>query len=330
MKDSLEKLLRLTAKLYHMDALSHTEIADLIGVSRPKVSRLLTRARELGIVRIWVDEYDPRNRELEAELKAQFQLNNVIITRILGENSFEGVRRSIGFFAAPEVSQWIHSNMIVGVAGSRTLHRLVQQLKPSSSVHGLTAVQLMGNIGAEVNNFDAIELCRDLAKLYRGTYFTLNAPALAPDILSRETYLAHQDVAAIWELFGLMQTAFVGLGSLLDSSFIERGVLQPGEVDLLRKSGAIGEICGRFFDRDGQECSTEFRDRMVGIRLDELREKREVVAVTIGENRADAVCATLRGGLVKSLIMDEAGAKAVLLRSKDGLRTTLSMGETIK
>jgi len=168
-----------------------------------------------------------------------------------------------------------------------------------------------------VNNFDAIELCRDLAKLYSGSYFTLNAPALAPDIPSYKTYMAHQDVAAIWDLFGSMQTAFVGLGSLLDSSFIERGVLKPEEVKLLRKSGAVGELCGRFFNRFGQECETEFRDRMVGIHLDELREKRDVVAVTIGKARAEAICAALQGGLIKSLIMDEAGARAVLALAQE-------------
>lgn len=317
MNDNLENLLRLTAKLYHVEGLSQTEIADLLGVSRPKVSRLLTRARELGIVRICVDEYDPRNRELEEELKTNFQLNNVIVTRILGENTFESIRRSIGYFAAPEVSQWIHSNMIIGVAGSRTLHRLIQNLKPSTEIRGLIAVQLMGNIGAEVNNFDAIELSRDLAKLYSGSYFTLNAPALAPDILSSNTYLAHQDVAEIWELFSSMQIAFVGLGSLLDSSFIERGVLGIEEVTLLRKSGAVGELCGRFFNRFGQECDTEFRDRMIGIHLDELREKREVVAVTIGKARAEAISAALHGGLIKSLIIDEVGAKAVLTNAEE-------------
>ena len=327
MKANLEDLLRLTAKLYHVEGLSQTEIADLFGVSRPKVSRLLTRARELGIVRVWVDEYDPRNRELEDQLKTNFQLNNVIVTLIMGENSFESIRRSIGYFAAPEVSQWIHSNMIIGVAGSRTLCRLIQNLKPAVETRGVIAVQLMGNIGAEVNNFDAIELSRDLAKLYGGSYFTLNAPALAPDTLSHNAYLAHQDVATIWDLFGSMQIAFVGLGSLLDSSFIERGVLGIEEVALLRKSGAIGELCGRFFNRFGQECETEFRDRMIGIHLDELREKREVVAVTIGKARAEAICAALHGGLIKSLIIDEAGAKAVLahtdeIRQGDPIQTS--------
>jgi DNA-binding transcriptional regulator LsrR (DeoR family) len=270
-----------------------------------------------------VDEADPRNRELEDELKTNFHLNNAIVTRIVGGKSFEGIRRSIGYFAASEVSQWIRSNMIIGIAGSRTLQRLIQNLKPAVETRGVIAVQLMGNIGAEVNNSDAIELSRNLAKLYDGSYFTLNAPALAPDISSYNTYLAHQDVAAIWDLFGSMQIAFVGIGSLLDSSFIERGVLKPEEVKLLRKSGAVGELCGRFFNRFGQECETEFRDRMVGIHLDELRDKREVVAVTIGKARAEAICAALQGGLIKSLIMDEAGARAVLALAEENRQVAI-------
>lgn len=308
----LESLLRLTAKLYYLDGLSQTQIGNLLGLSRPKVSRLLTRASHEGIVHISVKEFEPRNSALEAELKTLFDLNNAVVIRIVGAMDIESVRSSVGYLAVPFLSQWIPPNAIVGVSGSRSLYRLIEHMQPPSGTRGTVAVQLMGNIGASVSYFDAIENCRNLARAFGGVYYTLNAPAIATDADSCQTYMAHHDVRAVWDLYGAMQIALVGIGSLSHSSFIEREVIYPEELDRLRASGAVGEMCGRFYDRSGQECLPEFQERVVAIRLDELRNIREVVAVTAGVGRAEAVLAAMRGGLIKSLVIDEAGAMAIL------------------
>jgi DNA-binding transcriptional regulator LsrR (DeoR family) len=308
----LESLLRLTAKLYYQDGLSQTQIGNLLGLSRPKVSRLLTRASNEGIVHISVKEFEPRNAALETELKAQFNLNDAIVIRIVGALDIESVRSTVGYLSAPFLSQWVLPNTIIGISGSRSLFRLIEHMQPPSGTRGAVVVQLMGNIGASVSYFDAIENCRKLADTFRGVYYTLNAPAIATDAESCQTFMAHHDVRAVWDLYGAMQIAFVGIGSLSHSSFIEREVIAPSEVERLRACGAVGEMCGRFYDNQGQECLPELQDRVVAIRLDELRTIREVVAVTAGIGRAEAVLAAMRGGLIKSLVIDEAGARAIL------------------
>jgi deoxyribonucleoside regulator len=316
MDNKIENLIRITAKLYYIDGFNQNDIAELIGISRPKVSRLLTRALNEGIVQIKVEDYDPRNRTLEKELKDNFNLNHVLVIKLWGETDIESVRRTIGYFAAPIVAEWIFPNAIIGVSGSRSIFRLIQQIKPPSGTRGITTVQLMGNIDAKVSDFDSIELCRMLASSFGGLYYVLNAPALAPDVNSRQIFLAHKDVKTIWKLYRDMNIAFVGIGSLTQSSFIERGIIGPHDVDKLMKHGAIGEICGRFYDQYGQECASELLDRVIGISLDELREKREVVGVTCGSRRAEAIYAALNSRIIKSLVIDEHGAEAVLTIEK--------------
>jgi deoxyribonucleoside regulator len=311
--DRLEAdLLRMVAQLYYVDNLGQAEIAELAGVSRPKVSRLLTQARQQGIVRISVEEFDPRNRQLEEQLTAALGLHHVLVIRTLGRTETENVRNSVGHFAAQTVVDWIRPNMVVGVAGGRTLASLVQHLQPRTSTRGVTFVQLMGNFGAQVSYCDAMELSRIFADKLQGAYYTLNAPAVAADVAACQAFLMHQDVKAIWALFDRMQIAFVGIGSLQDSNFIERGVVQPVEVSRLIAHGAIGELCGRFFDRAGAPCDPSYQERVVGIRLEELRHKPDVVAVTVGERRSAAIYAALKAGLARSLIIDEKGAEAVL------------------
>ena len=65
------------ARLYHEQGRSQTEVAKELGLSRSNVSRILSQARERGIVEITIHDPDgpPRRDEaLEAALRATFSL----------------------------------------------------------------------------------------------------------------------------------------------------------------------------------------------------------------------------------------------------------------
>jgi DNA-binding transcriptional regulator LsrR (DeoR family) len=109
-----------------------------------------------------------------------------------------------------------------------------------------------------------------------------------------------------------MQIALIGIGNTKESAFFERGMLSMADGKKLRDAGVVGEICGRFYDRNGDECDTDFRERVISISLDDLRNIPEVVAITNGTDRTEAICAAIRGGLCKSLVIDDIGATALL------------------
>ena len=96
--------------------------------------------------------------------------------------------------------------------------------------------------------------------------------------------------------------------------YVDRGVLNAGDIADLRSCGAVGEICGRFFDSQGRECTSRWRNRAISIELDYLRRIPQVIGVAAGPDRAPAVAGAMRGGLLKSLLIDERGAEALLAR----------------
>jgi DNA-binding transcriptional regulator LsrR (DeoR family) len=299
------------ARLYYLDGLGQQAIAAMIGVSRSTVSRLLTAARERGIVRISVDPWDPRDAALERRLCERFELRHAVVIRTL-RRSPEAVRRAVGYYAAAAVAERFQPGQAVGLAGGRTLYELVNAL---AAVHPPTrprVVQLMGNIDPTASVIDPTELARMLAARFEGTCYTLNAPAFSSDRRTRDVFVDHEHIRTIRDLFAALDVALVGIGSLDESAFVERGVLNAADFAALRDAGAIGEICGRFYDRSGRECATENRDRVVSIELDALRRCAEVIGVTNGPRRARAVLAALRGRLVNSLVIDQQGADALL------------------
>lgn len=299
------------ARLYYLDGLGQQEIAGMIGVSRSTVSRLLTVARDRGIVRISVDPYDPRDAVLERRLVDRFDLRYAVVIRTPGR-TVETVRRAVGYYAAAAVAEHFRPGQTIGLAGGRTLYELVQAFAPSHPPTRPRVVQLMGNIDPTTSAIDPSELSRSLASRFDGTVYTLNAPAFASDRRTRDVFVGHGHIRTVTKLFDALDVALVGIGSLEESAFFERGVLTDTDAAALRGAGATGEICGRFYDTCGRECETDYRDRVISVDLEGLRRCPEVVGVTNGTRRAQAVLAALQGRLVNALVIDQQGADALL------------------
>jgi DNA-binding transcriptional regulator LsrR (DeoR family) len=311
-KDDLQHLLRLTAKLYYENGLGQEEVARTIGISRTKVSRLLTKAKDLGIVQIRIQGYNPRNHELEEQLQTSLGLKRAIVINIPNQITTAHVRRTIGLLAAPYIADLIQAHNIVGTAGGRTLSELIHNLDTPSKFSSGAILTLMGHIGPTATGIDALELSFILARYFGRTQYTLNAPAFSPDPSTRDVFLNHEQVRSVLDLFSKLEIALVGIGALHESAWIERNVISQDDLAALKLAGAVGEMVGRFFDKNGVECETPYRDRVISIELSKLRELPEVIAVTNGTARGKAIVAASKGNLIKTLVIDEAGARSVL------------------
>lgn len=301
----------LAARLYFVEGLPQAQIGKLANVSQSKISRMLALARQRGLVRVTVPEYEPRNFALEHRIQERFGVESLVIRAAAGSKA-KDLQQIIGYFAAPIVSGWIRSGSQVAVAGGRTMQSLIESMKPSGRVQDVTVLQAMGNIDSSPGAYDAVELGRRLAKVTCGTFLTLNTPAILPDAETCSRLLGLEQIRAVMACLARADVAFVGIGTLENSVFVERKALGLKEIEALRGAGAVGEVLGRFFDSCGKECASPLRDRVVSLGLEELRRIPNVVAVVSGTDRSDAIKAAIGGGLVKALVIDEGGASALL------------------
>jgi DNA-binding transcriptional regulator LsrR (DeoR family) len=318
-----DEQLRLAARLYYLDRLAQSEVARFVKVSQAKVSRLLAVARERGIVRITVAEYEPRNTALERRLRKELGLNAIAVIKVLDGAKAEDARRAVGHFGAPFVGSLLRPKSVVAIAGGRTIRELVQLLPEDRERH-LTVVQAMGSIDSTIGPEDAVELGRVLARRSGGRFQTLNTPAFVPDRKTRDALLGLAQIRAVRELLAEATTAIVGVGTPSNSVFVERGVLTPRDTEALAACGAVGEICGRFYDKHGRECISPWRDRVLSIELEQIRRIPHVIGVVAGGDRSAAIVAAIRGGLLKSLLVDESTALLLSGRSEaNGCQTKL-------
>lgn len=302
----------LTARLYYIDGLSQPQIAQLVDVSQSKISRMLALARDRGLVRITVPEYEPRHHGLESRLRERCGLRRAVVIRTTPRQPIAAIREAIGYFAGALVSALLEADHTLAIAGGRTMQSLVGRMKPAGASGAVTIVQAMGNIDSSPGQYDAIELGRVLAQRWGGAFLTLNAPAILPDAETCRRLLALEQIGEVLRRLERADLALVGVGTPENSVFVERGVLTAADNTALHKAGAVGEILGRFFDAAGRPCATALADRVVSLDLKSLRRIPEVIAVVSGSDRSLALRAAIAGGLIKSLVIDEGGAAALL------------------
>lgn len=86
--------------------------------------------------------------------------------------------------------------------------------------------------------------------------------------------------------------------------------LTEQERDRYRALGAVAEVPDQVFDASGEVIATEAGARMISVRADQLRDLRELIAVSGGARCAETVHAVLRGRLLTGVVSRDDRARA--------------------
>lgn len=102
------------AKLYYYGNMSQDEIAAMVRISRPKVSRMLSATRSLNIVQITIKDPVFSLTAMAAKIKNYFSLKNVVVVPA-GQN-LEEAKDNIGSAASEMLNRIVFNGMKVGIS----------------------------------------------------------------------------------------------------------------------------------------------------------------------------------------------------------------------
>jgi DNA-binding transcriptional regulator LsrR (DeoR family) len=68
--------------------------------------------------------------------------------------------------------------------------------------------------------------------------------------------------------------------------------------------GAVGDLCVRFFDRNGHSVTSPFDNRVIGMSLEQLCHVPRAVGIAGGREKLKAIRGALEGRLIGALITD--------------------------
>lgn len=310
----LEKLSLLAevASMYYEQNLTQSEIATRIYSSRSKVSRLLTRAKERGVVEVKIHYPGERVYEIENQLKRIYGIEEVQVLYSCGRNYSE-ILRALGILAANYLDRVVKDNMTLGVTWGRTLYHTAEALAPKQR-NNLLVTQIFGAAGTESPMIDTVDLVRKIASAYSGRHRYIHSPLYVFNDVVRESLLMDPYISETLNLARGADLILTGIGSLhpdVSSSLVTRH-LNPNAIEDLRKSGAVGHLCACFYNEKGDIMDINLNRTIIGISIAEMCQAGKVVAVAGGETKARAILGCLRKKYVNVLITDDTAARRVL------------------
>jgi DNA-binding transcriptional regulator LsrR (DeoR family) len=304
------ELMAQVASLYYYDGLTQAEIARHLDISRIKVSRLLKRARDEGVVEINVRPHPAINLVLENRLKERFGLAHVLIA--IGHKKDEQQRDNVVRLAAGYLNQNLRDGMVVAVSQGRNAGSIPQHIKnpiPRACIF-VSATGGSTQTGVPVN---PNHIGRVLADRFGGQSESLYAPAYADSIQARDTFLQDRTIRHALDRARRADMALVGIGDVSrDSHVVKTEFFSPEEIDELRAAGAVGDVMGYYYDIRGNQVENRKSDLHISLTREELAKIPLVVAVVSEKNKARCILGALRTKLVNVLITSVDLVEAVL------------------
>ncbi|MEN3203163.1 MAG: sugar-binding transcriptional regulator [Atribacterota bacterium] len=301
------------AWLHYIEGYNQSDIADMLRLSRPKVTRLLDRARKQGIVKFFIKAPEANLFSLEKKLKETFGLQDAVVVPT-GKNDEETIR-NIGVGGAMYFAQNVKKWRLVGFSWGKTLRAFAENLFPVDGVKDIRFVSLAGGLtlGAFMNPFNIGER---LSLTFNGQCYYIHAPEVAENPEVRDLYLSERVNRKTFEMAKQAECSLLGIGvaDAERSTYIQAGFIDRQDMELIRRKGGVGDILGQFFDVEGHILDLELHRRTIAVSLEELRQMPSVIGLAGGRHKVEAILGALRGEFVKILITDEDTAQEVLRR----------------
>ncbi len=308
----MQSLLTEIASMYYEQGLTQSEIEKRISISRSRISRLLTQAREKGVVKISINYNAERSYELENILKRRFNLTDARVLNNRNMTDEQGLK-SLGNLAAAYLEQALADNRTIGISWGKAVTATVKALKGNKEFKP-NIVQIMGATIVEDQVIDVPDLMRKLIELFNGRGFYLNTPLYVENDYVRTELKKQPLIKNTLDMARKADIVLTGIGdlSLRTFSYVWQGYNIEKLMKIMEKHNAVGSLCAQAYDENGRPLENGLNERIMGLSLDELKKVKKVIGVAGGENKTNAVLGALRGAYVDVLVTDSDCANRLL------------------
>ena len=181
-----------------------------------------------------------------------------------------------------------------------------------------SVVQVLGGLGQPSAQARATHLVGRLVQVTGAQATYLPAPGLVATADTRTALMHEASISEALTAFPDLTVLLAGIGSLRASPLLRASGNAVGDDDeeQLRRSGAVGDVCMRFFDEAGAPVRSHLDDRILGIDAPTLLDIPRRIGVAGGARKHGAIRAALLGGWINVLVTDSATAE--YLRSAPG------------
>ncbi|WP_375001154.1 sugar-binding transcriptional regulator [Aeromicrobium sp. CTD01-1L150] len=309
------ELALLVAQKYYMHDWTMEAIARHLGTSRSTVSRLLSHARDAGLVEIKVLPPDSPSHPLQALVERAHGVSAHVVRVPSGASPAERIERTASH-AARLLASVLESDMIVGIAWGTMVNAISQHLVPKTTSN-MQFVQLNGTgFSRTPGVHHAASILASFGDAFHGFVQPYPVPIFFDDARTRQALLAERSVRSIRVIQENADAVVFSVGTVEQgvpsSPYLTGYHLDASDFQELSAAGAVGDIATTYLRPDGSHQGIALNDRSSGPDLDILRHVRHRVCAVSGDHKIPALRAALQGGYVSELVIDDPTARLLL------------------
>jgi deoxyribonucleoside regulator len=308
-----ELLLADVCEMYYLEGKSQTEIGKIVGLTPSMISRLITEAHEKDMVEIRVHRPLQSDVALENALMAHF---NLLECRVVTIRDYAvSLLKYLGAVGAETFKRYLEPDSVIGIAWGTTLSAVVDAFEIRTPIPS-RLVELTGAMGSRSSEYEGHGIITRLANKLGAEYHFLNAPFLCENAESARVLMKNTIVSHPLKMAEDASVALMGVGSLDQNlaTVLRFGYLSKDLLETLRQAGAVGNVCGLYFDAAGQPACRDFCQRIISITKEGLLKIPVRIGVAGGADKVEPILGALRGGHINILVTDNLTARGILTR----------------
>ena len=312
------------AWLYYIHGHGQEEVARKLHISRSKVTRLLSNARESGVVKIGIEHETTETLALSDWIVSAYGVGACLLTPIGVSSDNPEVaerlgRRSVGIVAADYVGRRVSAAdpVTIGLGAGQTVAEMVNAFstvaKPDARV-----ISILGASANDDGN-GSYSLTLKFANAIGGTPVLYPAPMIVRDPRVHAGLMREPAAALTHEKWASADFLILSCSDCSEAnSYFHSAQVQVEDRKAARAAGAVAEIAGLFLDADGRAVDVELNRARTGPPLDLLR-GADTVVVAAGRRKAAALRAVMKAGLAKTIVIDMPAAEELAKRADRAL-----------
>lgn len=302
------------AQLYYVQDMTMDAIARELSTSRSSVSRLLSAARETGLVEIKIHSPQEARNHLEAQFSDRYGVTAHVVPVPTSSSSYERLQRTART-AAGVLATAVRSNLTVGLAWGATLSAVARNL-PSKPLHDVHVVQMNGAMNLRTEGLSyAGDLLGRYADALGATLHEFPVPAFFDNPETKLAMWRERSVRSVLDIQADVGLFFFGLGAPkgeVPSHVYTDGYLDAVDMAEIMDSGIVGDCATVFYRIDGSDDGLALNGRSSGPPLDTIRQIPHRLCVVSGRTKRQSLEGALAAGLITELVVDEGLARSVL------------------
>lgn len=300
-------------KLYYEEDFNFNDISRKLKLSRFKIYRIMKKAKESGIVKINIAKPLKSYVDLEIKFEKLYNLKRVFILENLS-SSVDELKNKLSQAGAELLLEILDDQDIIGISWGSTVQKILNQL-PIQIDKKVEVVQLSSGSNLVSMNMICHDLTRQLAERFGTTPHLIFAPQLVGNKELRDLLIKDESIKKTFDFFDKITVVIFGIGAFSPDfikMLLENGQITAGELDILIKKKAVGDIFSNYIDFDGKLCDESLTRRLITMPVEKLRNIPYSLALAGGKEKAKPILAAIRGGYINMLVTDKGTIEEIL------------------